>query len=459
MESLIQILKRTKAKLKKDCVVFRENSDFVGYSYSVFFAFSSFLVFWPGFFSNDSFSQINQAMSGYYSTWHPPIIAWLMRHLYSIFGVGGLLLFNQLLYWLGIWKFLTLTRQRSIILLILVGFFPPIYTLTLHVWKDASLMVFILWAVNFFLLFNRTNKMLYFILFLFVSMVCVLTRINGFIPVFVLIFFAFMSLFKGSRFKVLSKSLICSVAIIVLSFILNSAFNKVIEAKKENPLPSLLLWDIVGTANEAQIKIDQPYYSRTPNQDPNFDWQDKYDPVSCNLCWKGVNCNFSDNHNNELIKDWIKIIINNPLAYLKHRVELASYLYGIRPFKQYYPYHNFRQAQSRGKEFSPSYLGLNAEKLVHRIDNFLIKIHLYQYPVYFLIALFVAGFSLLNIAQKKRNYLIPLMLALSGMVSAVSLFFVSVAADYRYISISIFLAILSLLTFASLCIKKSAKPS
>lgn len=459
MESLNQSLKTFVKNIRKDSVVFRENSDFVGYSYAVFFAFSSFIIFWPGFFSNDSFSQINQALSGYYSTWHPPIIAWLMRHLYSIFGVGGLLLFNQVLYWLGIWKFLTLTGKRSVILLIFVGFFPPIYTLSLHVWKDASLMALILWTVNFFLLFNRTNKILYFLLFLFVSMVCVFTRINGFIPVFVLIFFALITLFKGSRFKVLSKALICSVAIIGLSFILNSAFNKVIDAKKENPLPSLLLWDMVGTANKAQIKIDQPYYARTPNQETSFDWQERYDPVSCNLCWKGVNCNFSDKHNKELIKEWFKVIVNNPTAYLKHRVELASHLYGIRPFKQYYPYHNFRQAQSRGKEFSPSYIGLKAEKLLHRIDNFLIKIHLYQYPVYFLISLFITVFSLIYITQKQRNYIVPLMLALSGLVSAGSLFFLSVAADYRYISISIFLAILSLLVFLSQWPKKTAKPS
>lgn len=424
-----------------------------GLSFSLFFAVSSFLIFWPGFFSNDSFDQIGQAISGNFTTWHPPLTAWLMRQLYGFCGAGGLLLFIQLLYWVGLWKFLTLIKRRKLICLILIGFFPPIYTLSLHVWKDALLMVFFLWAVNSFLCYCKSKNKVCLVSYFIFSILCIFTRINAFIPIFFLNFTGVYFLYRDSRYKII-KSFTVTTIVVLFSIILSTTFNKLIGAKQDNPLPSLLLWDIAGTANQAKIKIPLPSYAKLKNQDTNFDWQEKYIPTYCSICWNGVNCNFPPSYNKDLIKEWTGIITKYPNAYLKHRGELASYMYGLRPFGQYYPYHTYKQALDNAPEFFPSYIGLKSEKLLHKIDEIMIKLHLYQYPVYFILGLFILISSIKKMKEKQDIYLVPLSLSLVGLANSSSLFFLSVAADYRYMAFSVFSTLLSAFCFFGINGKK-----
>lgn len=426
----------------------------LGYSLAAFFAFSTFLLFWPGFYSNDSFVQLSQARSGNFSTWHPPFTALLMRGLYEICGVGGLLLLNQFLYWAGIWRFLILIKKNYLISLIIIGFFPPIYTLTLHVWKDAVLIVFFLWAVNFLLSLKKSGRHLDLFLYLLFSMLCILVRINAFIPIFVLSIIGYFYLKENFQFRTVLRSIVVSLLIVVFSISFSSILNKALNAKIDNPLPSLLLWDIAGIGNNAKIKIDLPDYASTKNLNKNFNWQNEYDPAVCSICWRGVNCNFPSKYNKNLIAEWSTLVLSHPKAYLKHRCSLAMLLYGLTPSVQYYPYHSFQQAMASNAEFHPSYLGLKAEESLNTLNGYLIKIHLYQYPIYFLISLFVLVTSIYKVKSRYYEYLLPIMLSSTGLVSAGSLFFISVAADYRYIAFSVFTSLLSLVSLFSLSSKK-----
>src|SRR4051812_29827401 len=56
----------------------------------------------PGVMNNDSVQQYRQAVSGHYSDWHPPVMAWLWSWL-RVFGDGPapLLAVHLALYWTG----------------------------------------------------------------------------------------------------------------------------------------------------------------------------------------------------------------------------------------------------------------------------------------------------------------------------------------------------------------------
>lgn len=451
-ESLIKSLRKINSlegcRLNK-CL---EDNIVSGYSYSIFFAITTFLVFWPGIYSADSFSQISEAVSNKYTTWHPPMMAWIMHVLYGGFGVGGILFLNQILYWTGIWRFLVLIKMNNLILLIFIGFFPPIYTLSLHVLKDACLIIFFLWVINFLIAFLNRRNLTDLFLFLLFCFFCFSMRINAFIPIFVLIFFATIYIYKSLTLKKILNAIFISLITIIAFFGFNDLFNKSIDAHISNPLPTLLLWDIAGIANNANIKFELPSYAKIDKSEKLDNWQKKYWPNSCNkICWgNGVNCGFSEDYNSDLLKKWKDMVLKYPKDYLKHRIDLATRLYGFKKSQQYGAFQGFTTDLKKGPQFQVSYLGRKVYSQITNIDNFLISIHLYQYLVYGLVSLIILCLSIFEIIKKNTDFILPIMLSMAGLVNASSLFFITVAADYRYIAFSVLTSLLSLISYISL---------
>src|SRR4051794_3012093 len=86
------------------------------------------VVFYPGYMTDDSITQLRQAREGYYGDWHPPIMAWIWRILDRIIpGPFGMVLFHNLLFWTGL-SFIayltTLTHLGAAASVLFVGLFP-----------------------------------------------------------------------------------------------------------------------------------------------------------------------------------------------------------------------------------------------------------------------------------------------------------------------------------------------
>src|SRR5690348_5473230 len=61
-------------------------------------------VFYPGIFTPDSLAQFDQARSGQFEDWHPPIMAALWFVFERIHdGPEPLFLAHLLLFWVGLW--------------------------------------------------------------------------------------------------------------------------------------------------------------------------------------------------------------------------------------------------------------------------------------------------------------------------------------------------------------------
>ena len=58
--------------------------------------------YWPGIMTWDALNQFGQAISGEYDDWHPPVMAWIWRHLLGIQrGPASMFALQLALYWLG----------------------------------------------------------------------------------------------------------------------------------------------------------------------------------------------------------------------------------------------------------------------------------------------------------------------------------------------------------------------
>ncbi len=107
---------------------------------------ASAYLFYPGYLTWDSAYQWWQVRNHIVNTAHPPIMVWvwgLTNHL--IAGPGGYFLFQLGLYWLSLGLFVSSLRlgtfwQASLVLIL--GFWPPLWGLSLHLWKDVGTMAF-----------------------------------------------------------------------------------------------------------------------------------------------------------------------------------------------------------------------------------------------------------------------------------------------------------------------------
>jgi hypothetical protein len=130
-------------------------------------AFAFFLVNlisrFPGLPNTDSDLQYAQAISGHFSDWQPPIMAWLWSGLRLIVdGTGPVFALQVFCYWLGFGVIaVTLSqigRNRAAWAVIAVGLLPPILMLNIEIVKDVGVAVTFL--SSFAIFFGIDHKIL-----------------------------------------------------------------------------------------------------------------------------------------------------------------------------------------------------------------------------------------------------------------------------------------------------------
>jgi len=95
---------------------------------------------WPGQMSYDSVSQLAEARAGFYHSWHPPVMAWLMRQFDGLLpGTGLFILFNGALALFAFWSFAQPRRATALTLVLaLLAMMTPQWLLYQGtVWKDV----------------------------------------------------------------------------------------------------------------------------------------------------------------------------------------------------------------------------------------------------------------------------------------------------------------------------------
>ena len=95
---------------------------------------------WPGQMSYDSVAQLAEARAGFYHSWHPPVMAWLMRQFDALVpGTGLFIVFNGALALFAFWSFAQPKRATALsVLLTLLAMAAPQWLLYQGmVWKDV----------------------------------------------------------------------------------------------------------------------------------------------------------------------------------------------------------------------------------------------------------------------------------------------------------------------------------
>ena len=396
-------------------------------------------LFYPGIFSVDSFSQFQQAYKGSYDSWHPAVMSLLMHYLYPVGGVGGLFLLHQILYWITWALFFDLVLQKPKKKYLLIGLFPPLFLTSLTIWKDTGMMISLFLCVV--LLFQYLKHFNHFILIpVFVLLFYAFNvRLNGFIIVAALIFAFLIPLiyFKYSQiFISFVIALSITICISVIFIISNNIFCKAYEVKQVSSLPSLVLFDAAGSFKEDQLNDAEPPTWALRNRHITNNWIKEYRPYSCSLCWTSeISCNGTPELNKTYMTYWVNTILDHPISYLKHRLTLTSYLFGLRSSFTYYPFQSHKYQTQLDSKFHIKNIGVVILYPFYITSYFLSLFFLYQPALYLLVSIYCAYKSTQKLFLDRiydKNSIFLLCMSSSSVLSGFSLVFIAVAADYRY---------------------------
>lgn len=416
------------------------------------------LIFYPGILSSDSLDQISQAVNSSYVSWHPPIMAIVMHYLYLPLGLGGIFCLHQMLYWLSWAFFWDFVFGKKKVRYLFIGFFTPLFLISLTVWKDTGTLVSLFAATVLLAIYFRNRKSILLLPIILLLFYAFNVRTNGFIIVSTFIFsiiFALLFLKRYSLFLILLCSIIATGICSFSFYSINSYINQQNKVLQVSAFPSLVLWDVAGIYwHEHLYNIPPPDWAEKSTSNKG-NWIKEYQAGFCSLCWTSeVKCKGDPSANKIYIKYWINKVLENPLAYLKHRLSVSKKLYGFE-FRTYYPFHSHKQQNSIGGDFSIGTVGVVLLYLFYGSERILSVLHLYQPLIFLLLGAYCWWLSFKKIFIERfvdYDYIIVFGVCTSSIISALSLFILSVAADYRYLICSV---LGSLISFFMLLNKKS----
>lgn len=293
------------------------------------FALNVFLHY-PGTMSNDSNNQYAEAISGNYSDWHPPVMAWLWSMLRrAAEGPAPFLLLHLALYWTGFGLLADGRRRagmpRLALVVALAGAFPPFLYLNAMVSKDVGMVASWLAAVGLMFWFRAQNR-----------------RIPLYCGAAVAALMLYGTLVRGNALFALGPLLLYALApaqwlrstrlvagalvVAVLAIPVTQQLNRVLfDPERRDPVHALFLFDLMGIATHAgDPGLLEPRATLTAN-----DLKACYTPYWWDSLSPWGRCAAlvhrpDDSHATKgegLPLQWAKTIAAHPLAYAKHRLK------------------------------------------------------------------------------------------------------------------------------------------
>lgn len=425
------------------------------------FAFASFMagciiltvfIFQPGYLNNDAVDQLGQARSGQFSDWHPPAMSWLWRQLDVIApGSLGIFILQTTLYWIGLGLLISLTTPhlstRS--LLLLTGFFPPLFMFLSAVVKDVLMAVMFIFGFGLIVLAGQRKSvpaLIFGILFLAYGM---LTRHNALLAAFPMFLYAGLVFtrivpLKISQPAAVWQAVIAGIVIFLAAYIIGQTWSNSLTKIKTYPIQQIMVHDLAGISLRLKTYLI-PDYLAISEQPSMSDLRHLYNTRTLkNLYWP----DFTPIHYrlltdpaemNALTITWLSTVVEHPRAYLDHRWKVFLATMGITRHKSCGPYY-YEETVYKPKGYYQDDGGYYSDQPItdrlFAIIEPLRETPLYWNWVYVLLTVILTIISLMVLRRDSipTPSFTAAALALSGGASVYALanLFVAIACDFRY---------------------------
>ncbi|WP_420136741.1 hypothetical protein [Sphingomonas sp.] len=290
---------------------------------------ASLAMRFPGVAMYDSVTQYQQAVSGNYDDWHPPIMAhaWaLLNHIHG--GTAPFFIVQMLLWWSGLGLIsVALGQQRrhgAAALVLLVGIAPLWLGWTTVVLKDAQMACCLAAATGLaaYWRFDRRNMPGWAVAAIAILLIyATLVRGNA---VFATVPFAMALVGWPRRDRLwvqVTTGIVLMLAVIAVSPFINHRLLLAAPSGVERVLP---LYDMVGITHYARLPsiaaIPPALWAESEQKGcyTPYYWNPYGEDRQCGSI--GTAAVFAEGAEPHLMRDWAGQVLRHPVAYARHRL-------------------------------------------------------------------------------------------------------------------------------------------
>ncbi len=437
----------------------------------ILFLWCIFMVwlFYPGYMSTDSYNQLMQGRGATpFADAHPIILARLWGVLDAIVAGPSLMLFLQigLLSW-GIFQlvrqFLPSPALQSIVLLIVL-FAPPVFSIVGIIWKDIWMWISLIWALVAFtrVMLDQEGavavRLTCGLIALVLAALCRANAIGASLAIVVMMAVFLIWLWpRGLRLRILTAaSLIVGLPVL---YVLGLQLVQIdIEVKKRNFDTITMGFDLSGMSVAANKRlIDKGYLGFISDDTTIEDIKARYSPRyhaclyrECKglppiLKWTQIPDDLS-----HIRANWLQTIIDHPMAWLTHRLRVSSQILNYEGTRVWAP---ILRGPFSGSAKKMGYVWDTDGRKAVRAAILKFSGLTHSPYRYFLVACIMAMllFVLLIISDhQRRQRLAILMILVSGVSYQFTIILAATSPDYRYSQPMISFTIIAVLLYVSM---------
>ena len=286
------------------------------------------LIFYPGVMTYDAKFVYEDIAKGTMGDWQSPVMIWLWGLIDPIApGAGSMFLLIATTYWLGFGVLSLALASRgkaSALLLPLLAMTPPALAFAGIIWRDVLFATcWLLAATVAFAVSERPSpiRLTGQVLALVLVMLGVLLRPNALLAAPVLTAYIVWL----SRVSLRKAAILYLPAVIGLFGIVQLVYYGMLDAKREHPLQTIMIFDLGGISHfskENQFPVD---WSESENA---MLLNNCYRPTLWDIYWRLEPCDFVMRKverekglfgTSAISKAWVAAILHHPIAYLRHR--------------------------------------------------------------------------------------------------------------------------------------------
>ncbi|CAK8724173.1 MAG: hypothetical protein CDV28_12236 [Candidatus Electronema aureum] len=437
---------------------------------SITIALFGIYIFYPGAMSGDSVNQWYQVTNPeMISSWFPPSMVYLWIVLNKItYGPQGMLIFQYIILNLSIWLLARIFYHRVIhrvIFICFICFFPPIFFITGVIWKDVS--VFVSLSMSFALLFKfeLNRKKIFLLLSILFFIYTISVRHNSVVCLLPYIIYILSILIKSSISK---KTILITILTPIFFYGGVKLSNFLIHGivKKENVVHHMenatFIWDLWGMSVELNKNIIPEYvFSDTGRLLTIEQLKRLYEPYTCSIIYlphiNPYRCtDNADKFPDKIFKkDFIRLILKYPAAYLKVRSRLVLYMLGIKwpvphvPAIVAFEFNIYKPSDKQDVLYEPSkHLEMRhkiaMEKSFYVAYWFLMKTYLYRVWVYIVLIILQLVAAISYKAYLGDSYRRIVLILSIGLIYWFPYIIISTSSDFRFSIPTVYCGIIAL---------------
>lgn len=396
----------------------------------------NFFTYSPGFMSGDTVDQLHQAITGVYTTWHPPAMALWWHILGSVSGAYAqpMLAFQLILLWGSYYMFASISNGKTWAISLFIAFLvmPVIHNFAGYIIKDVQMSLSWMFAVSILLKYAIARGKIPFIWIVVAAVLLAYgawVRHNALPGLLTLCLLWSWVVFV--QHKRITRTIIAAGLFITI-IISGNIINYLARPKANHPEVILYMHDL----SAMYVTTGEQVFPESAYRDPDFDTayirKNFHPAIYDHIAWNKDNkaiVKRDDKRASDLKAAWLNAIKSYPMRYISNRWETFLYFLHIKHYSEIIYFHPYISDNPLGYKTNP-------DKLLYDIyfDAMCRQRHAFYFNAWFWLSVNIVLFYGIIFIHNKRHKFLYSCILISGLAYFLPYFFlITNDSDFRYV--------------------------